>query len=403
MNLQKLMAGTLVTTCLGSALQAQDFRSPEEGNWYHPVEVETLSYLGADPATLNAVLARIATAKGARLGEEQPDTIKAYGAGNWIYEFRTAGEAAMTRGEGLSDPAQRRAAFTEAMVYFQTASSPHTNDPNAVAALERSGDAYREIAVTAPGQFEVLQLQEEGKGFEAYLHLPEAEGPSPLVVMSYGSDVSKESALVFYERYLADQGIGLLSLDMPGLGDSRAFDLRDGKSDKLHAAAVRWARQQEAIDADNIFVMGASFGGHAAARAFLARGDLDLAGVISICGPLHRPFMAPPEVYDALPAYTMDGVKTRLGLSTAAPSEEVAPLLRPISLDQQGLMQGPKLDTPLLVITTNADPVAPLVDVDALMQRARNGDSVVFDIEGHCPPRAHRQAITLGWIKRHLR
>ena len=42
-------------------------------------------------------------------------------------------------------------------------------------------------------------------------------------------------------------------------------------------------------------VQGASFGSNAAARIFLARPDLDLAGVIYTCGPIHGAFVAPPD------------------------------------------------------------------------------------------------------------
>ena len=113
--------------------------------------------------------------------------------------------------------------------------------------------------------------------------------------------------------------------------------------------------------------------------------------------------MAPAEAYDRFPAFTVDGVKTRLGLPTDASSGEFAERVRILSVENLGAFQGDMIETPILAINTNDDPVAPMEEMDALLARGTKVDRVVFDLPGHCPPRNHRQAIVSAWITQNLR
>lgn len=61
------------------------------------------------------------------------------------------------------------------------------------------------------------------------------------------------------------------------------------------------------------------------------------------------------------------------------------------------------IKTPLLVLTTNRDPVAPLEDIDLLTARAENARVILFDEPGHCPDRDARDAIAASWIADNLR
>lgn len=56
------------------------------------------------------------------------------------------------------------------------------------------------------------------------------------------------------------------------------------------------------------------------------------------------------------------------------------------------------IDTPLLVISTNRDPVSPLQDLALLLGNAVDSDSIILDLEGHCPPRVVREPIIAGRV-----
>ncbi len=382
-------------SCTASSAQTVDgtkFRAIEEGEWYHPVEPEMWTYFGADETTLYAVLARIAESEGARVDPDQPDTQIAYGPGNWIYEFSAAGDAALAAGD-----------YQAAAIYYHTASAPHTNDPNSIAALQSANAAYVQAAKEVVGAFEVVEIAHASASFQAFLHLPEGDGPFPVLVMSNGSDMSKVTALNYYQTHLQPKDIAFLTLDIPGMGDSIAYDVSDGQTDKLHAAAAVWAKTHPMIQEANVFVQGVSFGGNAAARLFLDKPELDLAGVIYTCGPLHQAFLAPPEAYETFPRYTIDGVKMRISLGLDASYRDLADAVRVLSLENQGLLGGTKISTPLLAINTHDDPVASLDDMSLLLNRAENAESVVFHLSGHCPPHNQREAIVSAWIASNLR
>ncbi|MEM9473958.1 MAG: alpha/beta hydrolase [Pseudomonadota bacterium] len=396
-----MLAISSVGPTIADQVDGATFRSIEEGQWYHPIELEMWAHFGADQDRTLEILTRIETATGHRSNPSQPDTISTYGAGNWTYEFTRAGDEGMARAERV-DGAARLAVLKEALTYYHTASAPHTEDANRAAALEGAYAAYEEAARMLPGTFRTVEIDLSGKQFSAFLHLPEGDGPHPVLVFSNGSDMSRVTALNYYETYLLPKEIGFLTIEIPGMGHSARFDVTDGQTEKLHVAAVNWARTQRQIDTDNIFVQGVSFGGNAAARVWSQHEDLDLAGVIYTCGPLHSVFMAPAEAYDTFPEFTIDGVKTRLGLPTESTSADFASSARILSIESVDAFEGDMINTPMLAINTHADPVAPLQELDSLLERGRNVERVVFHLEGHCPPHDQREAIVSSWIERHL-
>lgn len=398
-----VMALVFTPSAFAQDMDGAKFRTLEEGAWYHPVEPDSWVAKGANAKVLFATLARIEAATGVKRNPDQPDTQIEYGPGNWGFEFSASGEEAMKRAEADNNNETKRAAYLEALTYFHTAAAPLTNAPVDIAAFERASEAYQAAAALLPGDFTAVTIAQNGKSFEAFLQTPPGIGPFPVLIMSSGSDQSSLTAFTYYQKHLLPKGIAFLSVDVPGMGRSRAYDVSDGDTDQLFVAATNWAKTQPKLDANNIFVQGISFGGNAAARIFLSKPELDLAGVVYTCGPIHRAFMAPPEMYDHFPEFTMDGVRVRLGLPTTASNEETAKHIRVLSLAKQGLLEGEEISTPLLAITTNDDPVAPLEDMDKMLARAKNAERIVFDMPGHCPPHNLREAIVSAWILDNLR
>lgn len=406
----KILMGCMVATAMMMTSQAlaQDvdgtkFRAPEEGVWYHPIEPESWAARGGDQTKMEEVLLRIQNAKGARFDKDQPDTIVEYGPGNWVYEFVKLGDETVKSAELLSSTEDKIKALAEAVVYYHVASAPHAGEPNEAAALKKAQVTYADAAKLLPGEFTRVEIEHEGRTFVANYHKPNGDGPYPVLVLSNGSDMSKENVFRYYEKLLQPNGIAFLTLDVPGMGDSSAFNAADGKTDKLHAAAIEWAKLQPELDADNVFIQGASFGGNAIARAFLTRPELDLAGAIFLCGPINQVFQAPAEAYAHFPKFNVDGMKTRLGLDNGADFEELETAIRVLSLENQGVLDGDLISTPLLVVNTNEDPVSPLEDTNRLIARATNVTKIIYEIPGHCPPAADRQEIATDWMLENLR
>jgi len=394
---------TLLTLCNTAAIaqcEPPAFKDPSEtvAGWYHRHEIEGWIAHGGDRDVIRGILERIEAGEGERRDPELVDTIIAYGPGSWVWEWVQAGEKALAAGDRArqSQPHQALAHYRAALTYFTTASWPHLGRDDDIHALSRSREAYSKAADFFAGSFAHLEFPVGDKQTRGYLHLPEGTGPFPVVISSHGSDVTKEASLDFFGGELQARGIAMFAVDLPGIGEARDVSLLDG-SDAVMVAAVDFLRTLDNIDPNRIVIKGSSFGGNAAARAFL-NPESKATAVISICGPLHTPFTYPAEVLDSLPQLTIDGVKSRVGI-LGKPTTELAAVAPRLSLVNQGLLRRDHpITTPLLVITTNADPVAPLDDLAPLERIASNYEKVVFDQIGHCPPRWAAEAIIGRWL-----
>jgi len=375
--------------------QQNAFLSEDESvaGWYHSHDIETWITKGADFDVVTNILERISQSEGAKRHPELIDTQIAYAPGNWSFEWVQAGDSAMTQAASLSGT-DKLNKLREALTYYSTGSWPHLGRSDDRQALAKAVSTYLEagkLMNVVVRHVDILVGETVTKGF---LHTPAGEGPFPFVINSFGSDVTKEDSFDLFYRELEPLGIGMLAVDMPGIGEAGELSMADG-SDAVMEGALNYLEQQDNVDSDNIFIVGGSFGGNAAARAFYR---LDVAGVVSMCGPLHSAFVAPAEVLDGLPLLTIDGVKSRFKVLDQA-TEVLTEFIPQTSLKVQGLMSATNVvDTPLLVITTNRDPVAPLGDLEELFASSTNNKSVILDIEGHCPPRWVREPILARWI-----
>lgn len=393
-----LALAALFSSAASYAQETAAFRSASEGDWYHPIEIEEWVELGGDSDVIEATLQKIANTPGERANSNQPDTLIEFGPGHWTYEWAKNGYIALTKAKEATSNASIKDAALEATTYFYLASSPHTDHPHHRMALRNATEAYLLAGGQIPETVEKVSIAYEGKSFAANLHIPLGNGPFPFVIASQGSDQSKETMFSYFEDFLAPRSIGLLALDLPGMGGSAEYDMTDGRTDKLHLAALEWIKKHPQADARKIFLQGSSFGGNAVARAFLKSNDLDLAGVMYSCGLINEAFVAPPELYAELPTYTTDGVKSRLGLSIGGSFEDFAKRLRPLTLSSTGLMDGQKRKTPLLFISTNKDPVSSLEEINDFLAHAENATRIIIDEEGHCPQSDVEDILMASWI-----
>ncbi|MEY4762832.1 MAG: hypothetical protein RLZZ200_2688 [Pseudomonadota bacterium] len=365
--------------------------------WYHRHEIDSWVAAGAERNVIDDVLKRVGESRGERRDSNLVDTQIADGPGNWAYEWAQAGDASMAAARKQATAGHREKAkvlYRSALVYFTTASWPHLGRPDDRAALAKAREAYLALGKLLPNPIEHREFAVGGATSKGFLHLPKGAGPFPVVIYTSGTDVSKEHNLDFFLRELSPRGIAMFSVDMPGLGDSADLNLLNG-SDAVITAAATYLRRIPAIDETKVYLVGSSVGGNAAVRAFLTQ---EFAGVVSMCAPLHRPFMAPAQSLDALPTLTTDGLKARVGLLGSS-NDELAKVLPRLSIQAQGLYRREApVKTPLLIVTTNADPVAPVQDLKPLQDAASNSETLVFNAPGHCPPRSAGQAVTGRWI-----
>lgn len=171
--------------------------------------------------------------------------------------------------------------------------------------FEAIGNSRPWLAPESLAKVEALDVKtRDGTVIRAYLTVPHAAGPRPLVVMPHGGpEVRDQLDFDVFAQALAAQGWLVLQPNFRGSGGyGRAF---------ADAGRKRWGdRMQEDVedcvtyllgtgraDRDKVAIMGASYGGYAALMGAVRKPDLYKA-VVSIAGVADLPDMMAAEKLD---------------------------------------------------------------------------------------------------------
>jgi len=367
-----LLSATLLTGC-----------GPES---YRDTRPEHWTWWGADPSTVESVLAKVRSAAAAG---DYWDTSIPDGPGNWTWEFNQVAQQQLAQARQLESEGHQAAAsgaYDRASVYFGLAKYPHIARTEAEnIALERQLEAYRKSFELAGYGYRVVQTTLDSTTVTGLLHLPRAgqfPGPYPLVIGTNGLDVfaAESGPLV---RDLLDRGIAVLMSDIPGTGLNSALPLRPD-FERLWLVFLDSLDGDPALDVARTGAFGMSFGGNAAVKLAMTRPD-DFLAIANICGPVHDVFTLSEAQVGAIDAMYLDGLVDRLHLPDAAPSTIVA-AARGFSLVSQGLIgQGQRTPVPILSMNARDDYVAPEQDLQLVTDASLAGRLVWSGTDNHCP------------------
>ncbi|SKG48220.1 alpha/beta hydrolase [Mycobacteroides abscessus] len=119
---------------------------------------------------------------------------------------------------------------------------------------------------------------------DAWVYVPDAAGPVPVVVMAHGIGGIKAAGLAPFAQHFADKGFGVVAFDYRHWGEStgepRQF-LSVSRQLQDYRSALAWARSQDEFDGARVFAWGTSFAGMHIVE--LAAGERGLAGAIAQC------------------------------------------------------------------------------------------------------------------------
>jgi fermentation-respiration switch protein FrsA (DUF1100 family) len=137
-----------------------------------------------------------------------------------------------------------------------------------------------------------------GDEIEAWLYLPEGEGPHPAVVMAHGIGAIKAGGLAPFAERFRREGFAAIAFDYRQWGGSTGQpreELSVPRQREDYSIVIGWTAAQPNIDAQRIFAWGTSFAGMHIVE--LAASDSRLAGALAQ-SPLVDGFaaaaMAPP-------------------------------------------------------------------------------------------------------------
>ena len=371
--------------------------------WYRIIRRSYWIWQGADPIELEEILSRIATGTGMRSREEKLDTLQGYAPGNWIYEFSQVAGDYFKKGKALEqadDLSGARKAYLRATRYYSIASYPHLKgDELAEQAQLQGNQAYREAGRLMPIPLKILAIPFRDKEINGYLHLPTDAHVVPVVMVSGSIDSLQIDFYRFYEQYLAPNGIGMLTLDMPGIGYSSQFPLVQDTS-RLHQAALHYLREQVPfVDNQRIGMVGVRLGGNVAARlAYLEPTHLKTVACI---GPGLNQFFVEPELFNQASPMLRASLANRLGMD-AANWHELQPQCQIFSLKRQGLVGVTRTRVPILSIGHRRDFICPESDIRTLASSSHYGKAIVLDKLPVMQVFDRALSETCDWLKLHF-
>jgi len=121
-----------------------------------------------------------------------------------------------------------------------------------------------------------------GDDIEAWLYLPEGDGPHPAVVMAHGIGAIKAGGLAPFAERFRDEGFAAVVFDYRNWGGSGGQPrevLSVPRQREDYGTVIGWAAAQSYIDEPRIFAWGTSFAGIHIVE--LAASDTRLAGALA--------------------------------------------------------------------------------------------------------------------------
>jgi esterase FrsA len=217
----------------------------------------------------------------------------------------------------------------------------------------------------------------EGEGTEVpfYVLRPAGVVRPPVVMLWGGIDTWKEE---MYERVgslLRSQGLAVLLLDMPGVGES---PLRAGRdAERQWTPVFDWLAAQEDLDGGRCAAIGASFGGYWAMKlAYTHRERLRCC--VNWGGGVHVTFT--PEWQQKsrnASSYLMDLMPARARIFGGETFEDYVARCPELSLLDQGLLDQP--NAPLLLVNGRDDVQNSIEDVYLSLDHGDPKAARVFD------------------------
>ena len=262
------------------------------------------------------------------------------------------------------NPDEARANYLRAWRLYSFGRWPVPSSPGKQRAYAKALAAFLAAAEGLDPPLRVVRIPFEHSEIVAYMRLPGASAPVPIVLAISGLDSRKENLIDSFAAVLP-HGIGVIVVDGPGTGEAplKASDT----AERMFSRVIDYLQTRSEIDKARILVHGVSFGGYWSAKlAITERGRIRAASAQSPA--VHEAFQADfvekkllsnrEYLFDYAPALIsiFDGVKSVDDLKIAFPR---------LSLASQGLLDKPA--APMLIIGGALDTQVPISDAYLLL------------------------------------
>ncbi len=339
-------------------------------HWYRMINRLMWISRGVDAREILDVQARIVMSTAERTDASLYDTVVGYRGGNWIYEWSTQAMRWQQKASQEQDAALCGRHWLHASHLYSIASYPHLKgDALSEQAQVLASRAYEEAARRLPGQMREMEFAiPGGSPVTGFLHMPEGDGPFPVILVCGGLDSLQFDFYSIFERYFAPLGIAMLTLDMPSIGFSSKWKLTQDSS-LLHQHVLKALPDIPWIDHTRVALFGFRFGANVAVR--LAYLESPRLKAVACLGPMVHTLLSDPQRQGSIPEMYLDVLASRLGMHDAS-DEALRVELNRYSLKTQGLL-GRRCPTPMLSGYWQNDPFSPEAESRLIASSSADG------------------------------
>lgn len=339
-------------------------------HWYRMINRLMWISRGVDAREILDVQARIVMSTAERTDASLYDTVVGYRGGNWIYEWSTQAMLWQQKASQEQDAALCGRHWLHASHLYSIASYPHLKgDALSEQAQVLASRAYEEAARRLPGQMREMEFAiPGGSPVTGFLHMPEGDGPFPVILVCGGLDSLQFDFYSIFERYFAPLGIAMLTLDMPSIGFSSKWKLTQDSS-LLHQHVLKALPDIPWIDHTRVALFGFRFGANVAVR--LAYLESPRLKAVACLGPMVHTLLSDLQRQGSIPEMYLDVLASRLGMHDAS-DEALRVELNRYSLKTQGLL-GRRCPTPMLSGYWQNDPFSPEAESRLIASSSADG------------------------------
>src|SRR6202049_1436575 len=171
----------------------------------HRAENGMYPLIGLDPADVREALA----------------SIKTRDKDEWAAAFMAVADRYFNEAKALekTDPVKANADYVRAWRLYSFGRWPVPSSPGKQRAYAKALEAFLAAAKGLDPPLEVIRIPFEGSEIIAYMRLPKANGPVPIVLAIRGLDSRKENFMESFGAILP-RGIGVIAVDGPGTGEA---------------------------------------------------------------------------------------------------------------------------------------------------------------------------------------
>jgi esterase FrsA len=298
----------------------------------------------------------------------------------WARAWGATADRFAVAAAAAADTASRREALLQAYRFSFVGRYPVPNHPAKQRQYERARSFFLEATSLDDPPVERVTVPFDGRVGEGsevvfYVLRPSGADRPPVVMLWGGIDTWKEEMYDRIGSLLRSQGLAVLLVDMPGVGESPVQAGTD--AERQWTPVFGWLAGRDDLDGNRCAAIGASFGGYWAMKLAYTHRDR-LRCCVNWGGGVHVTFQpAWQERSRDAASYLMDLMAARARIFGGETFEDYVARCPELSLLDQGLLEEP--NAPLLLVNGRDDVQNSIEDVYLSLDHGDPKSARVFD------------------------